>query len=277
MPERSAQEWMRFAWPHLGAHEAPGSRINPVIAAMYRDSGHGGIKDDAVPWCAAFVGAVLARAGMTSTGSLRARSYLDWGVAVDDPITGAVAVLSRGKNPALGHVGFVVGATATELFLLGGNQSNRVSVGRFARSRLLGLRLPEGARAPARDVAGDDRFDDCLAHVLDMEGGYSNDPHDPGGPTNKGITLATYARFRRTPLTRSNRDALISDLQVISNDDVKDIYRRRYWNVSRAAEMGAGVDLIHFDATVNHGATGAAKLVQATVGVAVDGEIGPIT
>ncbi|MEO1695549.1 MAG: TIGR02594 family protein, partial [Pseudomonadota bacterium] len=223
MPDRAELEWMAHAWAHFGAHEARGARSNPVITAMYRDSGHPHVSDDAVPWCAAFVGAVLGRAGYAGTGSLRARSYLDWGVATDALVPGAVAVLSRGSNPALGHVGFLVGATADALFLLGGNQSDQVNVTRFARSRLLGLRLPQtDAEGVADEIpafeadATDARFAVCLAHVLRMEGGYVNDPHDPGGPTNKGVTLATFARHTGTALSDVTRAGLITALKAIS-------------------------------------------------------------
>ncbi|MEM1307595.1 MAG: glycosyl hydrolase 108 family protein, partial [Pseudomonadota bacterium] len=193
-------------------------------------------------------------------------------------------VLSRGSNPALGHVGFLVGATADALFLLGGNQSDQVNVTRFARSRLLGLRLPKtGAEDVAEESsaseadATDARFAQCLAHVLRMEGGYVNDPHDPGGPTNKGVTLATFARHTGTALSDVTRADLITALKAISDADVSAIYRDRYWRVSRAAEMPTGLDLMHFDAAVNHGPTGAVRLLQRALDVEVDGEIGPIT
>lgn len=275
--------WMSHAWSAFGVRERSGPGINQAIAEMYARAGHAGVKDDAVPWCAAFVGACLEKAGVESTRSLRARSYLDWGAALDDPSYGAIAVLSRGSNPAAGHVGFYVGERGDQVFLLGGNQADTVSVAAFSRDRLLGFRQPTAA-APQLDDAADDRdtsatplFDRALAHVLAMEGGYTNDPYDPGGPTNRGVTLATWARHRGVRLSAETRAELIRTLKDISDDDLRIIYRDRYWRPSRAGDMPPGVDLMHFDASVNHGLAGAARLLQSVIGVTIDGEIGPIT
>ena len=89
----------------------------------------------------------------------------------------------------------------------------------FPRSRLVGLRwpsgaatpstppvIPEGASAPIPDQATDPVFERALTHVLEMEGGYDEDPYDPGGPTNLGITLAEFVRDkgdRSSPPTTS--------------------------------------------------------------------------
>ena len=153
---------------------------------------------DEVAWCAAFVGACLERAGLATTRSLMARSYLRWGAALDELRSGAVAVLSRGTDPAAGHVGFLIGETAGHVILLGGNQSDAVTVAAFPNSRLLGLRWPQEqplAAGPAGAAGARERraVRAALAHVLEMEGGLTDDPYDPGGPTNLGITLRLYA------------------------------------------------------------------------------------
>ena len=122
-------------------HEQRLERLFRIIDQLL-DAGHSAIADDETAWCAAFAGAMLERSGHRSTRSLRARSYLVWGDALEAPRTGCVAVLSRGSNVALGHVGFVVGETDNGLVLLGGNQRNAVTVQVFARSRLLGFRWP---------------------------------------------------------------------------------------------------------------------------------------
>ena len=114
--------WLAPAWADLGVLEAPGSDNNPKVVAYYADAGHPGVEADAVAWCAAFVGACLQRAGIAGSSSLMARSYLDWGRALDAPRTGAVAVLSRGTDPSLGHVGFLVGITDAAVILLGGGK-----------------------------------------------------------------------------------------------------------------------------------------------------------
>ena len=102
--------WLELAWADLGVAEAPGAANNPRVVRYYADAGHPEVTADEVAWCAAFVGACLERAGVASTRSLMARSYLAWGEALDEPRTGAIAVLSRGSDPSLGHVGFLIGA-----------------------------------------------------------------------------------------------------------------------------------------------------------------------
>jgi uncharacterized protein (TIGR02594 family) len=243
------------------------------------------VTDDETAWCAAFLGAMLERSELRSTRSLRARSYVTWGTGIDAPRLGAVAVLTRGSDPALGHVGFVVGETDDALYLLGGNQSNAVTVQAFARSRLLALRWPDEVVEPSQAATspapapndGDARFDAGLAHVLKMEGGFSDDPYDPGGPTNFGITLRTYATHMGRTLDASSRAGLVAALRAIAPETVRAIYLKRYWRPASCAELPAGLDLMHFDASVNHGVGGAIRFLQRAVHVEADGEIGPIT
>ncbi|MBU2533005.1 MAG: TIGR02594 family protein, partial [Alphaproteobacteria bacterium] len=97
--------WMAEAWLWLGTRERPGRGDNPNVLMFFRDAGRADIQRDEVPWCAAFVGACLEREGLAGTGSLLARSYLDWGQAIDAPRLGAIVVLKRGHNPSAGHVG----------------------------------------------------------------------------------------------------------------------------------------------------------------------------
>ena len=279
--------WMAEAWAHLGAREVAGKRHNAKIVEFFNTVGRGEIKRDEVPWCAAFVGACLERAGITSTGSLLARSYLKWGVPVATPRFGAITVFTRGKDPGAGHVGFWLGETASDIILLGGNQSDAVTVGTYAKSRLLGYRMPVGFGAQSEVVGGGAAprgaiFDQALEHVLKMEGGYVNDPDDPGGPTNKGVILEVFARHLGRKLTDATRTGLMHELRNIPDDVVKDIYEKRYWRPSRAGEMLPALALMHFDASVNHGVFGAAKLLQQALnrqraGLDVDGEIGPLT
>lgn len=265
--------WMAEAWRELGQSERPGPTHNPRIVAMFDELGHPHQADETA-WCAAFVGACLERAGIASTRSLMARSYEQWGIANAAPTAGAIAVLRRGSDPALGHVGFLIGASDAHVYLLGGNQSDAVTVAPFNRDLVIAYRAPP-ADSENRDV--DPNFETALRHVLDMEGGWSDDPHDPGGPTNKGITLAVFARERGIDVTTDNFAALKAALQSIPDALVRDIYVRRYWQPARCAALRAPLALMHFDAAVNHGVSAATRFLQEVLDVDVDGEIGPIT
>ena len=229
--------WLALAWGDLGVAETPGADHTRRVVRYYADVGHAQITNDETAWCAAFLGSCLERAGIASTRSLMARSYLAWGEPLAEFRTGAVAVLSRTADPALGHAGFLIGETADSVILLGGNQGDAVTVEAFPRSRLLGPALAPSTCHPGRRVsacpgpraASDALFNRALAHVLEMEGGWTDDPYDPGGPTNFGITLATYARDQGIELTAANVAAITSELKSIPAATVRRIYRERYW------------------------------------------------
>jgi len=276
--------WLAEAWREFGQAEYAGRRQNPRIIELFREVGHAQIESDEVAWCAAFCGACLERAGIRSTRSLLARSYLDWGQQLEKPRAGAIAVFRRGNDPTKGHVGFWLAETDEDILLLGGNQSNAVSVVRYPKSRLLSLRWPSDAGSePAKTATAPEvpsatsGFDRSLEHVLEMEGRFTDDPHDPGGPTNFGITLAVFAAWRKEKLTSANRDALVRDLKAISSETVTEIYRRRYWDLADCADLPAPLAFMHFDAAVNHGVGAATRCLQEAVGAGVDGEIGPET
>lgn len=138
--------WLKEAFKLIGIKEIKGPQHNPEIVKMWKDIKRGGIKDDETPWCAAFVGACLERAGIKSTRFESAKSYLQWGEALQNPIEGCVAVFDREGG---GHVGFVVGVDRMgNLQVLGGNQSDMVKVASFPRSRAPKFRWPEGVPHP---------------------------------------------------------------------------------------------------------------------------------
>lgn len=114
-----------------------------------------------------------------------------------------------------------------------------------------------------------DNFAACLACVLQSEGGWSDDPRDPGGATNKGITLATYQAVRP--------GATKADLKAISDEMVSLIYKNRYWDKVRGDDLPDGLDLVAFDAAVNSGVWRGSKWLQSAVGATADGEIGTKT
>lgn len=133
-------QWLAIARPLTGLHEIPGAEHSPEILGMWRAIKRSGIQSDEVPWCAAFVGACLERAGIRSSRFESAASYLTWGMRLDGPCHGCIVIFSRNGG---GHVGFVVGLDPDgRLLVLGGNQGDEVSVKAFPRDRVTGYRWP---------------------------------------------------------------------------------------------------------------------------------------
>jgi uncharacterized protein (TIGR02594 family) len=134
--------WFDLALADRGVIEFPGKADNPAIRAYYRDAGFPEVIHDAVPWCAAFVGAMLKRAGVKPSGSLLARSYLTWGRKITKPVQGCIVVFQRGNSTWLGHVAFYVRPG----YRLGGNQSDMVSIQSYNPNTVLGYRMPLEAK-----------------------------------------------------------------------------------------------------------------------------------
>jgi lysozyme family protein len=111
-----------------------------------------------------------------------------------------------------------------------------------------------------------DRFILCLPWIMQSEGGYVENPADPGGATNMGITLGTLAAWRGHPCTRD-------DVRALTRDEAAAIYRARYWTDG----LAPGVDLSVFDASVMSGKSQGVKFLQAAAGVDADGACGPHT
>lgn len=133
--------WLNLAQGELGTKEVPGAGDNAEILRYFEEAQSSWAKDDSVPWCAAFVGAMLSRTGYKPSGSLMARSYLDWGKVLDKPRKGCVVVFKRGAPPS-GHVAFADDWTASNIRVIGGNQSNSVTRATFSRAGVLGFRWP---------------------------------------------------------------------------------------------------------------------------------------
>jgi uncharacterized protein (TIGR02594 family) len=145
--------WLDIAWSEMGHREKAGETANPVILAYFTDAGHPEVTSDEVAWCAAFVAACLERAGRPSTRSLRARSYETYGTPLGTPRRGAIAVLRRTGNGALGHVGFVERWDEEHIYLLGGNQQDQVTVQAFPRMQVITYRWPPGEAVPGPQPA----------------------------------------------------------------------------------------------------------------------------
>lgn len=142
-----------IARSYLGTKELKGSADNPKIMEMYRTVGHDWVEHDEIAWCAAFVGNCLEKAGIPSTRKLNARSYLTWGervASLDKAEEGDVVVFTRGTKSSEGHVAFFLKATGTQVEVLGGNQSDGVTVARYPKARVIGVRRSLAVSASPR-------------------------------------------------------------------------------------------------------------------------------
>lgn len=147
--------WAELAVKQIGEREWAGEAANnPKIVQWFEKIDAPWFTTDETPWCAAFVGAMLVDAGLDSSGSARARSYENWGEECD-ALPGAIAVLSRGRNPKQGHVGFVIAVDEGEgmICLLGGNQGDAVSIDWFPLRRVVTCRWPTGCARPKNAVS----------------------------------------------------------------------------------------------------------------------------
>lgn len=107
-----------------------------------------------------------------------------------------------------------------------------------------------------------DAFLRAIDFVLRWEGGYDNDPDDPGGETNFGIDK------------RSHPDV---DIKNLTRSGAIEIYHREYWRKIRGDELPEPLSMVVMDIAVNNGTGRAAKWLQEAIGVHADGVIGPKT
>lgn len=105
-------------------------------------------------------------------------------------------------------------------------------------------------------------FDRAIQFILTEEGGFVDDPRDSGGKTRFGISQASYPDI---------------DIKNLTEKDATDIYRRDYWNRCHCNELPSPLAIILFDSAVNQGPAAAIRLFQKSLGVRVDGQIGPLT
>lgn len=140
--------WIAEARRFLGLHEVKDAK--KLDKALRLDASE-------IAWCGAFVGMCIATALPNEpmiANPLGSRNWLKFGNSIGSPQIGAVAVFWRGsKTGWQGHVGFVAGHDKTHLHILGGNQSNSVSIARIAKDRLLGYRWPASHPLPTETLA----------------------------------------------------------------------------------------------------------------------------
>lgn len=115
-----------------------------------------------------------------------------------------------------------------------------------------------------------ENFDACLKALLVHEGGYVNNPKDPGGMTNLGVTKTVWEEWVGHPVDEKA-------MRALTPADVAPLYKRKYWDKIQGDALPDGVDYAVFDAAVNSGPGRAIKWLQGCVGAEMDGALGPKT
>lgn len=140
--------WLVIARRYLGVHETPGPLATPEILAFHAATTLKA-KSDETHWCASFVTHCLESAGVRSTKSAAAHSYLTWGDELKKPRMGCIVVYA---SPP--HVGFWVGfdATGKKTQCIGGNQQNEVNCSLYPKWRVMSYRYPHGMPFNKREV-----------------------------------------------------------------------------------------------------------------------------
>jgi lysozyme family protein len=105
-------------------------------------------------------------------------------------------------------------------------------------------------------------FDTSFRRLIDNEGGYVNDPNDPGGETKFGISKHEYPDV---------------DIAALTVDDAKAIYKRDFWDAGHMDMLDPELAFQAFDFAVNSGIRTAIRKLQQAVGAADDGVVGPHT
>ncbi len=105
-------------------------------------------------------------------------------------------------------------------------------------------------------------FETAINRILSHEGGYVDNPADPGGRTQWGISQRSYPNL---------------DIKSLTRDQAIALYERDFWEPIKASSFPVGVGYQLLDFAVNSGATTALRCLQRAIGVADDGHIGPIT
>lgn len=155
MTAQTELEWVGHGRAKIGTLEVKGAKHNPVIVAMWELSLQATkqktwIRDDETAWCGAFTAYCMARAGLDHhipKTFYRAKDWANVGTALNKPAYGCIVVFNRSGG---GHVGIVVGIDKNgNLMVLGGNQSDKVSIVPFNKNRVLAYRWCGTQKLPA--------------------------------------------------------------------------------------------------------------------------------
>jgi uncharacterized protein YgiM (DUF1202 family) len=135
----------------------------------------------------------------------------------------------------------------------------------FVAAQYISTQEPKSTQPPAPSAPTTEQtaWQRSIAFVRRWEGGWADHPHDPGGATMKGITLATYTRWRQQ---HGQPAPTKDDLRRISDAEVNQIYYAWYWKASGAHQIAWPLCLAHFDTAVNAGVGKAQELLKKSDG-----------
>lgn len=109
-------------------------------------------------------------------------------------------------------------------------------------------------------------FDQAFDRIMGHEGGYTNNPQDPGGETMWGVT-------KRVAVAHGYQGAMAD----LPRETAKQIAREAYWDRAQCSAYAPAISFQLMDAAYNHGIENAVRFLQRAVGVADDGDVGPHT
>ena len=141
MPSKPPK-WLTIALAENGVRRKSGEGSCKRIEEYHQSIGRIDLSDK-VPWCSSFLNWCIKAAGRHGTNSAAARSWLNWGQALEYPRFGCVVILWRiSLGSKFGHVGFFVCESETQVCLFGGNQRGMVCKRWYSKRRILGYRWP---------------------------------------------------------------------------------------------------------------------------------------
>lgn len=110
-------------------------------------------------------------------------------------------------------------------------------------------------------------YAESLSRVLVHEGGYTNHPRDPGGPTNYGITIYDARKYAAEFGWITGRDVTAADVKAMPLSFARAVYKAKYWDTEKGDALLAGVDYSIFDYGVNSGIGRSGKVLRRVLGL----------
>lgn len=135
------KDLLAIAISQYGVEEKKGSNHNPIILNYFKEIGSTWVTDDETAWCSCFMNWCCLKSGYEKTGKLNARSWLKLGKEVEKPETGDLVVFWREHPDSWqGHVAIFIREIGDYIYVLGGNQSDKVCIRPYKKNQVLSYR-----------------------------------------------------------------------------------------------------------------------------------------